>query len=139
LSKEIAINNLGATLRQAPGTLIALQRHPDAGELESLASACGRTVADLTECNESLEDMLALMEIIDDYVGVSNTNMHLRATTGRSAGVLVPNPPEWRWMHRGFHSPWFPAFRIYRQSAQGKWTEALQQLGRDLASRTPAA
>lgn len=138
LSKEIPIPSLGATLRHTPGTLIALQRHPDAGELEALASACGRTVADLTDCNESLEDMLALLEIIDDYVGVSNTNMHLRAATGRSARVLVPSPPEWRWMLNGAHSPWFPAFRVYRQSAQGQWTDALEQLGRDLARLSPA-
>ncbi len=137
LSKEIPIPSLGATLRKAPGTLIALQRHPETGELESLASACGRTVADFSDCNESLEDMLALLAIIDDYIGVSNTNMHLRAATGRSARVLVPSPPEWRWMHSGAHSPWFPAFRVYRQSAQGQWTDALEQLKRDLARQPP--
>jgi len=139
LSKEIPVARLGATLRQTPGTLIALQRHPETGEIESLTSACGRAVADFSDCNESLEDMLALLEIIDDYVGVSNTNMHLRAATGHSARVLVPSPPEWRWMHSGAHSPWFPAFRVYRQSAQGEWTEALEQLGLDLALRTPEA
>ena len=36
--------------------------------------------------------MLALLSLIDEYVGVSNTNMHLRAGVGKTAKVLVPAP-----------------------------------------------
>jgi hypothetical protein len=69
---------------------------------------------------------------VDDYIGVSNTNVHLRAGTGRSARVLVPGPPEWRWMIHGEESPWFPGFRIYRQAPDGDWSEALARLAADL-------
>jgi len=132
LSKEVPLTAFGAALQQSPCTLIALQRHPAAGELATLAAACGRPVADFTDLNESLEDMLALLELLDDYIGVSNTNMHLRAAAGRGARVLVPTPAEWRWMNRGERSPWFPQFRIYRQSLHGDWAPALAQLARDL-------
>lgn len=133
LSKEVPLVALGAALQQSRSTLIALQRHPAAGELATLAAACGRPVADLTPLNEQLEDMHAVLELLDDYIGVSNTNMHLRAATGRAARVLVPGPAEWRWMNLGERSPWFPQFRIYRQSLLGDWTPALQALARDLA------
>ena len=133
LSKDLPIAALGTALRDCRGTLIALQRHPVATEIDRLAMACGRPVADCTDVNEHLEDMLALLELLDDYVGVSNTNMHLRAATGRTARVLVPNPAEWRWMHGGNSTPWFPEFRIYRQSMQGDWSPALAALARDLA------
>lgn len=132
LSKEVPLAPLGATLQPVRGTLIALQRQPAAGEIDAFAAACGRPVADLTALNASLEDMLALLELLDDYIGVSNTNMHLRAAAGRTARVLVPNPSEWRWMNRGDRSPWFPGFRIYRQSMSGDWTQALHALARDL-------
>lgn len=132
LSKELPIAALGAALRGCPGTLIALQRHPSASEINALAAACGSPIADFTDLNEHLEDMLALLELLDDYVGVSNTNMHLRAAAGRTARVLVPNPAEWRWMQDGSDSPWFPGFRIYRQSLQGEWSPALDALARDL-------
>ena len=117
---------------------IALQRLPAAGEIDALAAACGRPIADFTALNESLEDMLALLELLDDYIGVSNTNMHLRAAAGRAARVLVPSPSEWRWMNRGKRSPWFPQFSIYRQSLSGDWTPALAQLERDLATTAQA-
>ncbi len=77
--------------------------------------------------------MLALLVLLEDYVGVSNTNMHLRAATGRTARVLVPHPPEWRWMAEGGESPWFKGFAVYRQGLDGDWDQAFGRLARDLA------
>jgi len=87
--------------------------------------------------NEDLEEMLALLTALDDYLGVSNTNMHLRAGIGRTARVLVPWPVEWRWMISGDESPWYPGFRIYRQRQDGDWHEALTRLHDDLAAAAP--
>ena len=89
---------------------------------------------DFSDLNDDLEGMLALLALIDDYVGVSNTNMHLRAAAGRTARVLVPQPAEWRWMAGRASSPWFPGFSIYRQSLDGSWTQALARLREDLAA-----
>lgn len=132
LSKEIPLTVLATALQGWPGTLLALQRKPAANELETLAQLTGKPLHDCTDLNDDLEAMLALLGLIDEYVGVSNTNMHLRAAVGRVARVLVPQPPEWRWMHAGRESPWFPGFTIYRQSLDGEWDAALQALARDL-------
>ncbi|MCW5605319.1 MAG: tetratricopeptide repeat protein [Burkholderiales bacterium] len=132
LHKEIPIPLLAEALRDAPGTFIGLQRRPGPGELEALSTALGRPVHDFTSLNEDLEGMLALLAQMDEYVGVSNTNMHLRAAAGKTARVLVPRPAEWRWMHSGSSSPWFPGFRVYRQSLRGDWRLALDALRRDL-------
>ena len=75
---------------------------------------------DFTALNEDLEDMLALLSFMDDYVCVSNTNFHLRAVRGRVGRVLVPNPPEFRWMAEGEESPWFPGCKVYRQRLTGR-------------------
>jgi hypothetical protein len=136
LYKEIGIAPLAAALKDAPGTYIALQRNPAPGELDALADALGRRVHDFTALNEDLEGMLALLTLLDDYVGVSNTNMHLRAGAGKTARVLVPSPPDWRWMmNHARNSPWFPGFSIYRQSLNGEWDAALAELKRDLISQ----
>ena len=135
LHKSIPLDQLGAALREVGGTLLALQRGPENGEIGRLASITGKPVHDLTALNENLEGMLALLALVDEYIGVSNTNMHLRAGAGRSARVLVPCPPEWRWMAAGDESPWFPGFRIYRQQTDGDWSEALERLARDLLAR----
>jgi tetratricopeptide (TPR) repeat protein len=132
LYKSIGIPALAATMHNVAGTLLALQRKPAAGELQAMSAALGRELHDMSEVNDDLEAMLALLALIDDYVGVSNTNMHLRAAVGRTARVLVPAPAEWRWLAHGRSSPWFPGFSIYRQSLQGDWSAALGALQRDL-------
>jgi tetratricopeptide (TPR) repeat protein len=132
LHKTVPLDHLGAALRDVSGTLLALQRQPKEGEIGRLANAAGKAVHDLTALNEDLDGMLALLALLDEYIGVSNTNMHLRAGAGRSARVLVPCPPEWRWMAAGDESPWFPGSRVYRQSADGGWQAALHRLARDL-------
>ncbi len=95
----------------------------------------GRAVLDLTALNSDLEAMLALVGALDDYVTVSNTNVHLRAAVGRQSRVVVPNPPEFRWMARGAECPWFPGTTVYRQDVAGDWARALDQLGADLVER----
>jgi hypothetical protein len=132
LSKQIAPESLAAALERIPGTLVVLQRRPRPEELAALAKRLGRTLPDLSALNEDLEEMAALLSALDDYVGVSNTNMHLAAGVGRTARVLVPHPPEWRWMEAGDESPWFPGFKVYRQSVARSWSEALARLGADL-------
>ena len=119
---------------KAGGTLIALQRNPQSGEIERLAASAHRPVHDLSPLNEDLEAMLALLALIDDYVGVSNTNMHLRAGLGRSARVLVPFPSEWRWTFNKERSPWFPEFPLYREDRKSGWAAALRRLSADLES-----
>lgn len=132
LFKAIDLQRLAATLADTDGTLVALQRAPGAGEIAALETAVGRQVHDLSALNDDLEGMLALLEQLDEYVGVSNTNMHLRVAVGKTARVLVPAPAEWRWMRAGRASPWFPGFTVYRQSLQGDWSEAFATLKRDL-------
>lgn len=132
LFKTLDIAQLGVALKSWQGTCLALQRHPAPGEIATLEQALGARVHDLSELNEDLEGMLALLEIIDEYVSVSNTNVHLRACAGRTARVLVPAPAEWRWMAAGRSSPWFPGFPVYRQASNGDWRMALDELARDL-------
>ncbi len=132
LAKAIEPAALGAALRGASATFVSVQRKALAGEREALEAALGRPVHDLAAMNDDLEDMLALMHVAGEYVAVSNTNVHLRAGAGRPTRVLVPYPPEWRWMREARRSPWFPDCPLYRQRSDGSWDDALAGLARDL-------
>lgn len=132
LYKEIDPDLLAELLRDVPGQVLILQRKPKAGEIERFAERLGRPVHDLTAVNEQLEVMLALLSLIDEYVAVSNTNVHLRAGAGRISRVLIPHPPDWRWMAAG-RSPWYPDIPTYREACGGGgWDAALAQLHSDL-------
>lgn len=132
LFKEVSLQLLGEQLKALPCSIIVLQRQPKPGEIEQLAQYAGRAVYDFSEANENLEQMLALLSLLHEYIGVSNTNMHLMAGLGRTARVLVPYPAEWRWMEALDQSPWFPGFQVYRQDRFGAWENALARLSREL-------
>ena len=134
LFKQIPFKSLAAALEHIDGTFLALQRNPEPGEIDEFGGRLKRPLHDLCDLNEDLESMLALLALLDDYIGVSNTNMHLRAGVGKTARVLVPCPAEWRWMAKGARSPWFPGFSIYRQENNGDWSDALAQLTADLGA-----
>ncbi|MDP1683398.1 MAG: hypothetical protein Q8L39_16700 [Burkholderiales bacterium] len=42
--------------------------------------------------NDDLESILALPDVLGEYVGVSNANMHLMAGLGKTARVLISFP-----------------------------------------------
>lgn len=132
LFKEIPIPAFADALKEINATYISLQRLPEEGELEEFSRLLGKEIHDCSAYNENLEDMLALLSLLDTYIGVSNTNIHLSAALGKKAMVLVPHPGEWRWMAEGEHSPWFPGFGVYRQDQNNKWENALNTLHRDL-------
>ena len=132
LRKEIDLDLLARAVAGVRGTLVSVQRVSAEGETGRLAAIAGRPVHDLSAANGDLGRMTALLAVLDDYVGVSNTNMHLRAGLGLAAKVLVPYPPEFRWMAAGERSPWFPGFGVYRQRPDRRWDDALARLRSDL-------
>lgn len=128
LFKEIPLEQLAAALRDKQATFVIVQRNPQPEQIAAFESALGKPVLDFSDLNNDLEGMLALMEQLDDYIGVSNTNMHLRASVGKTAHVLVPHLQDFRWMEKGDSSPWFPGFTVYRRTADNGWNNALEQL-----------
>lgn len=112
--KSAAAAALARAVARPGQTYIGVQRRPEPGSREAVEAALGAKVHDFSAANEDLEDVLALLDLVDDYAGPSNANTHLRAGLGKSQLVFVPDPPEWRWMASGERSPWFPAMRLSR-------------------------
>jgi len=136
LFKSVPIEQLLKALSPIKATFIVLQRQPTNSELQVLKSNSNfANIGDLSQLNEDLPRMLSLLSLLDDYVGVSNTNMHLRAAVGKTAQVLVPHPPEWRWMMTGEKSVWFPDFNVFRQSPDNDWQLALNDLSKTLQEK----
>ena len=132
LSKAVPPRELGAALRGWRGTMLLLQRGARPGDAGEFAAGFAAPFHDVSALGEDLRALLAVLSVVDEYVGVSNTNMHLLAGIGRKARVLVPFPPEWRWLRREGRSPWFPDFPVYRQPVSRDWSAPLAALRKDL-------
>ena len=128
LSKIFALEDMINLIKNIEGTVFILQRNPKADEIARLKSVLKSRVVDASQYNEDLNKILALLNLLDDSVCVSNTNVHLLAGIGKTANILVPHPPEWRWMDREGNSPWFPGMDTFRQSADNDWNKSLKRL-----------
>jgi hypothetical protein len=134
--KNVPADAFGRALQPLRASVVYLQRKPDAAEIAAFVEALGRPALDMSAVNDDLHDALALLSLLDDYAGVSNTNMHLTAgLADKPARVLLQTPPEWRWISRDGTCPWFPGFLLYPQSPDRSWDEALRLLSRDLLKK----
>jgi hypothetical protein len=131
--RAVPPEQLAAALKHWPGQILVLQRDPQPGEIAAFQAALGREVHDFSAANDDLEAMLALLAVLDEYVGVDNTNMYLAASVGKPCRALLASLPDWRWGAAGTGTPWFPDFRQYRQGRDGRWDEALEKLTQDLS------
>ena len=137
LSKSIPIREFATMIEHIDGTFVVVQRNIKDEELQYLENRFPNRIIDMTSLNDDLEEMLALLNVIDDYIGVSNTDMHLLASIGKRAKVLVTFPPEWRWMNTDNESPWMPGFTVHRQDLNGDWPELEKTTDRSMTSVHP--
>lgn len=133
LAKAIEPEKLASTLSNVEATWISLQRNVTKMDLNSFEQILGAPLHDAAGLTDDIEDLLALLSLLDANVGVSNTNMHLRAGLGLGSHVLVQNPGgDWRWGIEGNESVWFKDCKVYRQNIQADWSDALKSLQQDL-------
>ncbi|MCP5144792.1 MAG: tetratricopeptide repeat protein [Gammaproteobacteria bacterium] len=132
--KRVSPDALGKAVRNWPGTLVSVQRQPAADDYRALIGGAERDVADFSDVNDDLPQALALMGLVDEYVGVSNTNVYLALAQPRvTPRVLVKQPAEWRWTaSEGGASPWYPSAHLYTEHHAKGWGPALAALANDL-------
>jgi hypothetical protein len=136
--KEVPADKFAMTLKGLRGTFIAMKRLPAPGEIERFSAILEAPLHDQTTLNENLEDILAWSGLLDEYICVSNANVHFRTAQSKTCRVLVLHPPEFRWMMEGESSQWFVGTKLYRQGRDGDFTAALPMLKSDLASLGPS-
>jgi Flp pilus assembly protein TadD len=118
--KRWPVEEAAAVFRAFPGTVVILQRGMREEDRCVVAQAMPQALY-ATEWSNDLEQMLGLLDVLEAYITVSNTNVHLRAMLGKVSDVILPLPPEFRWMIEGERSPWYPEYPLYRQPLSGAW------------------
>jgi hypothetical protein len=104
---------------QAGGAAQALA-HPDfAGKIVDLGSRFG----DFHDTAEAISEL-------DLVLAVDTAVAHLAGAMGKTVWLILPFEAEWRWMTTREDSPWYPTFRLFRQSSPGNWEELLERVAR---------
>jgi tetratricopeptide (TPR) repeat protein len=135
-SKNIEVEELAKSLYAIKNKVhfISLQRNPQKAEFKRLKDALGVDVHDFSEYNKDLSLMLALLSKLDDYISVSNANLHLHACLQKKAHMMISYPWDWRWVGVRDICVGYPFFNSYRQTSEGVWKN-LRELSNNLSKK----
>jgi hypothetical protein len=78
-------------------------------------------------------DTAAVMEQLDLIISVDTAVAHLAGALGRPVWVLLPDPPDWRWLTDRDDSPWYPTLRLFRQKEREGWDPLIPRVAAALA------
>lgn len=113
--------------------LIALQVGPGAAQRDALPWAVDRieTVARPGDDGAFL-DTAAIAANLDLVVSSDTAAAHLAGALGVPLWLMLSYVPDWRWGLIDDTTPWYPAARLFRQTAPGDWAGVAARLARSL-------
>lgn len=76
---------------------------------------------------ENFYDTACLIKCLDLVVSVDSAVAHLAGALGKPCIMLSPYSRCWRWWGRGTGWPWYNRMKIYYQSADGTWDDAMKE------------
>ncbi|MCH1429279.1 MAG: tetratricopeptide repeat protein [Chlamydiales bacterium] len=116
-------------IKDVPATFISTQYHPDEKDTQTFKEILPSFV-DFSHYNKHLDRLVALLFLVHDYYGVSNTNTHIRGSFNKAFSVFVPYPNHWYWTQKDQSLLWFPKGRAFFQSSNGSWELALRHFNK---------
>lgn len=69
---------------------------------------------------------------IDLLISVDTAYAHLAGAMGKRVWLLLPYFPDYRWLVGRSDTPWYPQFRLFRQSRPLEWGDVLEQVRKEL-------
>ncbi|MDR3515543.1 MAG: tetratricopeptide repeat-containing glycosyltransferase family protein [Azospirillaceae bacterium] len=134
-ARSVTLSRL-APLFAIPGIRwLSLQKGAAAAALTRLDRP-GADIHDLDPGLDDFEDTAAVLSCVDLLISVDTAVAHLAGILGRPpVWLLLPFVPDWRWLLDRDDSPWYPTFRLFRQTRPDDWegvaTRVAQALARD--------
>ena len=111
---------------------IVLQRNLKDGEIEELEDVLGQKVTDYSIFNDDLDRLIALLSLLDCYIGIDTVNHFLCDSLKIKNYVLNDNNFDWR--RTEDNKPWFPnTSKSYFQDKDTKsWEDIIFRLNKEL-------
>ncbi|HTI87212.1 MAG TPA: tetratricopeptide repeat protein, partial [Alphaproteobacteria bacterium] len=67
----------------------------------------------------------ALTTQMDLVLSVCTSIIHLAGSLAKPGWVMLPVPPDWRWLERREDSPWYPTLRLFRSQTVNGWDDVV--------------
>ncbi len=91
-------------------------------------------ISDWSELLKDFGETAGLIANVDLVISVDTAVAHLAGAMGKPVWVLLPFPPDWRWLLDRADSPWYPTMRLFRQKFRGEWRPVIQAVAEALGA-----
>ncbi len=136
-NRSIAFARFKPLFDSAGASFVSVQR--DVRDEDAALLASETRVTHVGGELENFSDSAAVLALCDLVIAVDTAAAHLAGAMGRPLWVLVPFWPDWRWTRNGETTPWYPAARLFRQTAHGDWDGVIARVATELAAfKAPA-
>jgi Flp pilus assembly protein TadD len=109
----------------------SLQKGPQA--VQARTPPPGLVITDLMNRIEDFADTAAFVDALDLVISVDTSVAHLAGALGKPVWLLLPAPPDFRWLLEREDSPWYPTMRLFRQPSRGDWDSVMRRVADELA------
>jgi len=96
-------------------------------------AAGGIALSDWSANQTDFAETAALIENLELVISVDTAVAHLAGAMGKPVWLLVPFPPDWRWLLGRADSPWYPTIRLFRQEPGGDWDGVIRRVAAELS------
>lgn len=141
-AKSLALEKFRPLL-QTPGvSFYSLQKQTGEEQLQLSDLNIKTFDADFDDKHGRFMDTAAVMKHLDLVITIDTSISHLAAALGIPVWIMIPEPPDWRWMLDRDDTPWYPnMMRLFRQPKVGDWDSVVatltQELQRVLKTKAP--
>ncbi|ASP33733.1 tetratricopeptide repeat protein [Labrenzia sp. VG12] len=126
----LTLDSLLSGLPPLPGTLVSTIWDHSRSQL-----AGHKGIIDAGRHIEQLEDLAALVQVLDYVVGPDGIILHAAGASGTPGLALVPRVAPWYWFSEEGRSIWYPSLDVIRSPRAGHWATLLPELSEEIAGR----
>jgi hypothetical protein len=120
-----------ARILDVDATFVSLQKDLRSGDKSILEKT---DIVDLTADITDFSETAALLCCLDLVITVDTSVAHLAAALGRPTWILLPHPPDYRWLLDRDDSPWYPTARLFRQAETRDYASVLDRVRTELVA-----
>jgi tetratricopeptide (TPR) repeat protein len=135
--RSISLGALAPLASAVEAAFYSLQVGPAAAQ--AATPPPGMRLIDHTSRVADFSDTAALAAQLDLLITIDTSVAHLGGAMGLPTWVLVAHAPDWRYHLERSDNPWYPSMRLFRQSRDGDWSDAIAAAAQALARRAGGA
>jgi tetratricopeptide (TPR) repeat protein len=128
--KSIPLRLFADHLKHLDAEFVSLQYGDVSSEIASVRDTSKFKISHIPalDATNDIDRLAALIYACDAVITISNVTAHLAGALGKETHLLVPASPHFYWGLQSQSTVWYPSIKIYRQSRDGSWAHALDQL-----------